>query len=579
MRSNPPVSSPRRPLRGEVRCAVETLEDRQLLSASLAPAGVAVTPGEAMVESAPLAGGYAGTMKYSKVDGVRPPSRTLVIDVASRSSTGALTGTLTAAGVGIVEFTGQLDGRHVNLQWDDQGTQGYVIAKTNKSGTKLSAKVLNVTTGTKAKVKAAAAEEVGRALYTTGQTVNGTTATALTTTTVVGGSMAGANPVVYSTGGTGNASYRARIGNPYQDAAGELHFVGVYNGSVTVRTATEVHGDNLPGPFSAAQTYSATMNITGETTSDLLTGTMVIGSLGSYNVTGVVKLDEVTLIVTPQASAANPGGTGVMKLHVSRDGFTYSGRFEQEENDVWAFGTATFTRPGNTGTTGTGTGTGAVASNGVGTGTGTGTSTGTGSNSGTGTGSGSGTGSGTGTGLGATGAIPHPELATSTPAGVATNGTGAGAAAAVSRPGTNSGTGAAGTTGSATGGTTTGTGTSTGGSTTGTGTTTGGVGTGTNIPPTSPFNPGTIPGTTPIDPVTVPSTTDGGPVGNTPGVDVAGNPTTSPGGSGSGSPGTDIANPTNPTSPTTGTSGLPADGTGTVGTSTANGQTLPTIVG
>ena len=316
---------------------IEALEDRQFLSitpaTSVAPAADLVHIGDvgAFLSQSPqaqpalLADSYSGRLKFHKVPGQPRPMQDLIVNFTSETTSGAITGTITAASLGTVNFTGQVIGKKFDLTFSGAVT-GSAVGKIRNHGTRISGKLLNITAGTAAKFSAKALGPVNRVL---------TTATSSSSANVVTRAIVSGGSVV--TPAAALPSDVQLLPGSFRDASGELHFTGTYSGNASLRQVPDGQFANRNSfPF---QSYPITLTISSETEDDLLTGTMNGGALGNYNVTGVVKLSTMTLIITP--AAAGTGGTGVLRLTVNKNGTVVSGSFQQEANSVMGFGSVT----------------------------------------------------------------------------------------------------------------------------------------------------------------------------------------------------------------------------------------------
>lgn len=316
---------------GRERCepsrnVIEPLEGRRLLSVAAADAAVA--------DALPVADYYGGTVTFARTAGAaRRTAREAVVSIESADpATGQITGTLSAAGLGNVTFSGQLQDQNAFALTVGGDLTGALSGRLRNGGTRLTG-TLAADDGSTLRVAASALTAVG-----------GTGLVPVTGASVDGLSYTGQN------------------------------FTGSANGSVALRQRADglaADGSTLL-VTSGRTSYDLTLDLTAQDAAGVLTGTLSAGDLGSYAVTGLASGNRLVLVATPAAGAdgqaAATGPAGVLTLTATGDGSTFVGRFDQASGGVFGTGRIVLSRTA-TGTTigsdGTVLGNGAVITGGT----------------------------------------------------------------------------------------------------------------------------------------------------------------------------------------------------------------------
>ena len=308
------------------RPPIEALEGRRLLSTTVAAAGgdagadAATTQATDVALTAPVARYYGGTVSFGRVAGQpRRAARDVVVNITSAdAATGQVAGTLSAAGLGNVAFTGQvLDGNAFALTTTGD-VAGDLTGRLRGGGSRL-AGTLAADDGTTLRLNARALTPIG---------------------------------TLANTGGT---------------AAAATNFTGSTTGTVALRQRADALALGTTGTIgtftTGRQNVDLVLDITSQNADRTLAGTLNAGALGTYNVSGVATGNRLTLITTPQAGqdGVATGPAGVLRLTAVGDGSRFVGRFEQATSGVFGVGRINLTRVATGGTVGAGT---------VGTGTG-----------------------------------------------------------------------------------------------------------------------------------------------------------------------------------------------------------------
>ncbi|HEX8911994.1 MAG TPA: hypothetical protein VF796_06510, partial [Humisphaera sp.] len=237
------------------RSLIEPLEGRCLLSATADPAAVdaAAATSAASVDQTvatatatpDVAGFYLGTLSFTRQAGQpRRVARDALVTVTSADASGAIAGTINAAGVEAVSFSGQVGDRNAVTMTLSGGLTGTLTGRLKSGGKQLSGVVTDGSGAAVGRLRAKALTPVGQ-IGTTGAATTGGTA---------------AN-------------------------AAALDFLGTSAGATSLRQALDAAATDQ-AVTAGRVPLDLSLDITGQTASGGLTGTLTSGGV-TYDVTGV----------------------------------------------------------------------------------------------------------------------------------------------------------------------------------------------------------------------------------------------------------------------------------------------------
>lgn len=287
------LSSKYLPFLPNTRPPIETLERRWLLAADPAVTAdpvAAVTPtaveaplaaSNGSVDGSNAASFYSGRLKFQREpEAPKRTARDVIVNVESASNNGEFAGTITAAGLGTLDFTGQLQSGRQFSATVTGNVNGTLYGELRGNGRRFIASIVSDTL-----------PQIGidtRAVTNVGETL------VLPADGVVGETFTGAG------------------------------FVGLSQGRGALNRLIDDAAVADPAFLAGRQRSDIALDITNQTENGLLGGTLLVNGQ-AYNANGFAAGDQLTFLLVPQ-TAADGSATGVFRVNTSQFGSPLLGR-------------------------------------------------------------------------------------------------------------------------------------------------------------------------------------------------------------------------------------------------------------